>query len=666
MRLSLGLVALLGACGLPGTSTTVPATALTTLTAGDAELVIPNGALDSDTEMVFRIVGDGKLGKDGREEQPVAPVIEILPHDVVFNEDVTLTFPLDVDETAALRTNGRLTAVDGWHIAKGDDERERPPRTRTDVDTDNGTGLVTITLRGGGYYWAAHEDIARPSLAANLGTEDRILVDVEDVEVDEETMEGAGSLNNSSDVTLYAVQLVAGSRPLSAQPGTQALAQMEPGDQLSTPLTWRCTDDGPAEAGVIVSFQWASDGGEVSLREFRAVECYEEPIIVDPGDEPDLCPEPDGEAAIDAAYTSVEDTTALYVWDEGACQTVLSEEINGIEQVWFHARPEEPVGARARGDYQLLSATLDGTPGDGPSSHPRVADVGNFAVFETQADNLVGAVEDTEVVLVKFLPDTLEPIFITRFDSNASPTTSPAVSGNGNWAAAVSDGKVRVMDLTPPVPVPVDFLDDAHSPELNKSGRYLALVTTAALNALDTDTVESVYVADRDPDEDDRYTGEPSWTLASRLPSETMPSTVELVGLSADGTQVLWIGDGSLYLTDVSAGRPATRLMSVRNDDDVASAVIEADLASDGSYAVFTTDEWSASGSLVEAWVVDTTSLAVARVSVDADGQPATDDVTEPRIAPDGEIVALQTTAILDVSDTDGGPTIYRLPNPLD
>jgi hypothetical protein len=295
-----------------------------------------------------------------------------------------------------------------------------------------------------------------------------------------------------------------------------------------------------------------------------------------------------------------------------------------------------------------------------------VADVGNFAVFETQADNLIGDVVDTEVAIVKFFPDSLEPAVLLRFDNNDPATTSPALSGNGQWVAAVTEGTLRVMDLRNNAPVPFDFLADSRSPEFDKSGQFLAFVTPSSLTEFDADTVDSVYLADRDPDGDDRYTGESSYILVSLLPDTTLPSTVEVLGVTAEGTDVLWIGDGSLYLTDVSGGRAATQLVSLNADGDAAVNVAEADVSADGAFVVFTTDEWStATPAVVEAWVVDIASLNVARVSVDEDGNPATDHVTEPQIAPDGEVVALQTSAILNSSDTDDGPTVYRVPNPL-
>ncbi|MFT6158053.1 MAG: hypothetical protein ACJAZO_005162 [Myxococcota bacterium] len=666
MRLSLGLLFLVSACGLPGEAVEVRSTALTTLEAGGAELSIPNGALAQDTEIVFRIVGDGKLGKDGREEGPVAPVIEILPHDVEFLIPATLTFSLTTEQTAALRVDSALTAVDGWTVSKDDDERSRPSLTRTDVDNDAVVAEITIELDGGGYFWVSHEAIQRPGLQSNLGDKDRVLVDVPELELEEEFMSGSSAVINRTAEELFGVQIGGGSPPLIASPGTQALAQMNPDQRLGGAMTWMCIDDGPAEASATVTFQWTGAGGAIQLREYRAVECYEEAIIIDPIDVLDLCPEPDGDAVISAEFESDAETDSLMVWDEGACQTVLTEVRDGVEQVWFRSRPQGPGAERARADYVLLSATLDGVAGDASSTAPRVADVGNFAVFETQADNLIGDVVDTEVAIVKFFPDSLEPAVLLRFDNNDPATTSPALSGNGQWVAAVTEGTLRVMDLRNNAPVPFDFLADSRSPEFDKSGQFLAFVTPSSLTEFDADTVDSVYLADRDPDGDDRYTGESSYILVSLLPDTTLPSTVEVLGVTAEGTDVLWIGDGSLYLTDVSGGRAATQLVSLNADGDAAVNVAEADVSADGAFVVFTTDEWStATPAVVEAWVVDIASLNVARVSVDEDGNPATDHVTEPQIAPDGEVVALQTSAILNSSDTDDGPTVYRVPNPL-
>ena len=664
MRLPIGLVVLLTACGLPGDPVEVSATALTTLDAGDATLTIPNGALSEDTEMVFRTVPDGKLGKDGREQVPVAPVLEILPHDVVFETPATVTFTLTEAQTTALRVNQALTAVDGWQVSKQVDERFRPRLTGTDVDNDAGIATITVEIEGGGYVWAAHEDVGRPGLQVNLGTEDRVLVMVEEAELEEETMEGAVSLIHRGTDTIFGVQIGAGSRPLVAEPGTQALAEMEPEDRLGGARTWTCIDDGPAEASAQASFQWESAGGAIVLREFRAVECYEEDIIIDPVDVPDLCPEPDGDAVISAEFQSIATTDSLVVWDEGACQTVLSETTDGLEQVYFRARPQQAAPERARPDYVLLSATLDGTPGNGNSTAPRVADIGNFAVFETEATNLIGDVVDTEVAIVKFFPDTLEPALLLRFDNNDPATTSPALSGNGQWVAAVTEGRVRVMDLRNTAPVAFDFLDPARSPEFDRTGRYLAVVTDADLGGGDADTVESVYLADRDPDEDDNYTGEPAWTLVSRLPDDTLPAAVELVAVGGEGQLIAWIGDGSMYLTDISGGRAATQLVSFSADGTQASSVLSGDLDGDGTFVVFTTAEFNQDG-LVEAWAVDVAAGTASLVAVDESGDPADSDVLGPRIAPDGEVVTLATEAVLAAEDTDDGPTVYRVPNPL-
>jgi Tol biopolymer transport system component len=112
--------------------------------------------------------------------------------------------------------------------------------------------------------------------------------------------------------------------------------------------------------------------------------------------------------------------------------------LNAREGGWMNVF----VRDHSRGEVSLVSVGLDGWSGNGPSEFATIAADGRFAVFVSEADNLVG--EDNNGLADVFVRDLLEGrthlVSVTSGgDSGRGRSGSPSLSADGRWIVFESD-----------------------------------------------------------------------------------------------------------------------------------------------------------------------------------------------------------------------------------
>ncbi|WP_157548191.1 S8 family serine peptidase [Nonomuraea candida] len=295
-----------------------------------------------------------------------------------------------------------------------------------------------------------------------------------------------------------------------------------------------------------------------------------------------------------------------YVGFNSGAANLVPGDTNGLSDAFVHDR--------RTGTTELLSVAPDGTPGDGLSGAPRFSADGRFAVFDSDAANLVPG--DTNGRTDVFLRD------------RQSGTTE---------RLSVARGGVQVDD-------------SSREPTISADGRYVAFQSGAdALTPGDANGVIDAYVLDRRSGTLTR--------LAAPYPDEETTGPV----ISADGTAVTFtngVGLGELYVKRPFATGEA-RLVSVTPGGEPAGAMSFApSITADGGRVAFYSD----SPALVpgdtngrnDVFVRDVAAGTTTRVSGGPRGEEGDGRAVLPSISDDGRYVAFESTsANLGEGDTN-------------
>ncbi|WP_268221514.1 S8 family serine peptidase [Streptomyces sp. EMB24] len=158
---------------------------------------------------------------------------------------------------------------------------------------------------------------------------------------------------------------------------------------------------------------------------------------------------------------------------------------------------------RELGTTVRVSAAPDGAAGNGPSREQTISADGRWIAFQSTADNLVSG--DTDGAADVFLYD--RQTGTTRLvDGPDGPHTAPKISGDGSVVVFDSDWRLYVHDLRTGKNERVDVAGDgtpadewAYAPSLSADGTKVAFYSYAAdLAPGDTNGMADVFVRDRE------------------------------------------------------------------------------------------------------------------------------------------------------------------------
>ncbi|MEW2326121.1 S8 family serine peptidase [Streptomyces griseoincarnatus] len=158
---------------------------------------------------------------------------------------------------------------------------------------------------------------------------------------------------------------------------------------------------------------------------------------------------------------------------------------------------------RELGTTVRVSAAPDGAAGNGPSREQTISADGRWIAFQSTADNLVPG--DTDGAADVFLYD--RQTGTTRLvDGPDGPHTAPKISGDGSVVVFDSDWRLYVHDLRTGKNERVDVAGDgtpadewAYAPSLSADGTKVAFYSYAAdLAPGDTNGMADVFVRDRE------------------------------------------------------------------------------------------------------------------------------------------------------------------------
>ncbi|WP_053764206.1 S8 family serine peptidase [Streptomyces sp. AS58] len=286
-----------------------------------------------------------------------------------------------------------------------------------------------------------------------------------------------------------------------------------------------------------------------------------------------------------------------HVGFNSAATNLVPGDTNGQTDAFVHDR--------STGTTERVSVASDGTPGNGLSSPPSLSGDGRYAVFHSDADNLVprDTNNDTDVFL---------------HDRRTGTTVRISQARSGEPA----QGNSREQSVS-------------------ADGRYVAFQSTAGdIVPGDTDGLADVFVHDRE-------TG--TTTLAGRPDGEnTSPK------ISADGHVIAFSNDGQLHVHDLRTG--AMEQVSVSGGGQTAGSwSFGASLSGDGTKVAFfsyaadlTRDDTNGRSDI---FVRDRTAGTTTRISGGPEGAEGDGSSYMASMSGDGRHVAFESTSANLVGD---------------
>jgi Tol biopolymer transport system component len=344
-----------------------------------------------------------------------------------------------------------------------------------------------------------------------------------------------------------------------------------------------------------------------------------------------------------------------------------------------------PSAGAAVGVTTRLSVGPGGAQADGRSFVPALSADGRYAVFYSDAANLVtGDANNARDVFVRDLQsgettrasvgpvgveangDSFEPAISAdgRFVAFSSAATN-LVAGDSNNAndVFVRDRQASTTTRVSVGPAGANANGGSDAPSISADGRYVAF-TSAAANLVDGDTngQRDAFVFDRQTSVTTRaslsFTGEQA-NLDSFTPELSGDGQV-LVFTSFASNFVSFDDNESsdVFVRDLQAGT-TTRVSEYTGGFQAEGDSLRPAISADGRYVAFDSDAWNLAwgdtNDTFDVYVHDRQTGSTTRVSVDDSGGQSDGASLRPSLSRDGRYVAYHTEASnLVPGDTNG------------
>ncbi len=276
---------------------------------------------------------------------------------------------------------------------------------------------------------------------------------------------------------------------------------------------------------------------------------------------------------------------------------------------------------RTAGTTTLVSAGLDGNPGNGHSDGPAVSSDGRFVAFSSEATNLVN--NDT---------DNVTDVFVRDLQANTTAWVSAALNGGQ------PDGS-------------------SGFPSMSADGRYVAFLSRAAnLVSGDSNDVTDVFVRDLQTGTTTLASVNSSGVQANKGSSDpSISANGRYVSFSTNSDNLYSLdtmGFEYVYVHDLQTGE--TKLASLWSDGNQMIGHSEYSvLSADGRYAAFSYDDKG--DSMPTRWIY-VHDLLTGQTTLGAPG----DSPGMPSISGDGHLLAFNTSLSNLVSgDTNGVDDVF-------
>jgi Tol biopolymer transport system component len=339
----------------------------------------------------------------------------------------------------------------------------------------------------------------------------------------------------------------------------------------------------------------------------------------------------------------------------------------------------------------LVTQAIGGGPADGDSSRLEISADGDYAVFQSDARDLVpddGVTHGTEVFEANLVTGQITRVSVsaTGGDPNGS-STLPSVSADGTYVAFVSDAtdltaagsaaknNVFVRNMTTGVTTQVSLGTSGQQPNgystrpsISADGSEIAFDSTAT--DLSTTPVTKgftqVYLTDM----------ETGTTTLESVNAEGDPGNADSLraALSSDASNLVYVSDAT-NLTSVDTGgvrnvyelnlaSGVTQLVSVGLNGEPADATSSrASVSDDGQFVSFESraDNLVAgiTGHNYQVYLRDTVNNVTTLVSVNYHGKPGISSSTRPSISGTGQYIAFQANAPMSRDATNHERDIY-------
>lgn len=324
---------------------------------------------------------------------------------------------------------------------------------------------------------------------------------------------------------------------------------------------------------------------------------------------------------------------------------------------------------RTTGKTTLVSATPDGTPGDGASGSPSISGDGRWIAYRSDATNL--ATGNQGILLWERKTGTTTALASVRgtrpsdigISADGRSVTYVATNPAGRDQVYVTDRATRVTTLVSAAPDGTSGDDWSDTPSISGDGRWITYASASGnLVPGDTDGVLDVFLWDR----------ETATTTLVTSGENGAPSGGSITAISDDGSSIALIGctphgtsaDCQVLVWDRASGVTAP-VSEPRYDKPGDVRLTTPDLSADGRRVTY--HAWApgaAEGnpeSRLEVLVTDRDTGSTTVVSRTSRGEAANSLSWAPIISGDGRWVAFQSWATNlvpgMVADPDGGST---------
>jgi len=357
-----------------------------------------------------------------------------------------------------------------------------------------------------------------------------------------------------------------------------------------------------------------------------------------------------------------------YVVFQSGASNLVADDTNGVDDVFMK---DLVSGVTTR-----VSTDSHGSQADYQSYWPSVSGDGRYVIFQSEASNLVA--DDTNLFDDVFVKDTVSGV-TTRVNTSSSGEQSDAgcddavISSDGRYVVFTSCATnlvaddtngwqdVFVKDLQTGAVTRVNVAQDgtaadgdSNSPAVSGDGRYVTFVSAATnLVANDTNALADVFVKDV-------QSGVVTRVSTASDGAEGNDWAYGVSAISDDGRYVTFTSvasnlvDGDtnvnddVFLKDLQSG-VTVRVSTAANGAEANGHSQWASLSGDGRYVVFMSEASDlvdgGVSSMLNVFVKDVQTGAIARLSEESDGTPANSVSVLPMVSGDGRYVVFSSYA---------------------